>query len=68
MDPHISSSGHISQQPDSLEAAQAAQVDAEAVDSGSSSELGRVAQDIGSVIGKWNDKVNQALNQWLSDA
>lgn len=68
MDSHISSSGHIYQQPDSLEAAQAAQVDAEAVDSGSSSELGRVAQDIGSVIGKWNDKVNQALNQWLSDA
>jgi len=33
----------------------------------SDSELGRVAQDIGSVITKWQSSLNDALNQWMSD-
>lgn len=33
----------------------------------SNSELGQVAQDVGSVITKWQSSLNDALNQWMSD-
>lgn len=68
MDPHLNASGHTSQQPYSLDAVQGTQADAQAVDTSSSSELGRVAQDLGTKITEWHDKVTQSLNQWLSDA
>ena len=35
---------------------------------GSSSELGRVAQDIGAAITKWQGELNRALKDWLVDA
>lgn len=35
---------------------------------GSSSELGRVAQDVGAAITKWKENLNQALKDWLADA
>lgn len=49
--------------------AQAAQAQDEASSStnAANSELGGVAQDLGAVITKWENNLNSALNQWMSD-
>lgn len=68
---HIDPSRQSSLYPDLLKQGQLEDVsasDAASGQDGSSSEIGRVAQDIGTTIAKWSGKVNQALKDWLVDA